>query len=420
MIELYDFQKGSVGDHKAVALYWDMGLGKTYGGLDRAKQFNDPHILIVCQKSKVQDWIDAVMDFFGEEAMNLRVQKDFDKYKTGLYHCAVINYDLLWRRREELYKLTNYTLVLDESSLIKNPKAQRTKATMRLKFNHLVLLSGTPCSGKYEELITQCHLLGWKIDPNTYIDFYCNYINIYIPGKWTPVRKFIGYKNVKHLKKRLTEHGADFKLSTEYLKLPQQNYYWNKVEAPRDYKTFERTLVLEKEDGDIITGDTPLVKLLRLRQLCNGRTKREALEDMVESTNDRLVIFYNFDEEKEVIKEICKGRPLSYINGKEGVDLENYKNYTDSVTLCQYQAGAYGHNLQLANKMIFYSPPLSCEQYEQAQKRIHRIGQQLPCFYWRMCTKGTIEEKIYQTLKMRQDYTMKLFTEDYLKNERKT
>lgn len=413
MIELYDFQKGSVGDHKAVALYWDMGLGKTYGGLDRANQFGDAHILIVCQKSKVEDWCDAVRDFLNEEPLNLRLPKDLENYMSGLYRCGVINYDLLWRRKEYLLKLKNYTMILDESSLIKNPKAQRTKAVMRMKFDHLVLLSGTPCSGKYEELITQCHLLGWKIDPQTYIDFYTNYINIYIPGKWNPIRKFIGYKNVKHLKKRLTEYGADFKLSSDYLSLPVQNFYWSKVNASRDYKTFEKTLVLEKEDGDIVTGDTPLVKLLRLRQLCNSTAKQDALEDMIEGTNDRLVIFYNFNEEKEAIEKICEGRPLSYING-EKVDLENYNDYTDSVTLCQYQAGSYGHNLQLANKMIFYSPPLSSEQYEQAQKRIHRIGQKIPCFYWRICTKGTVEEKIYDTLKMRGDYTLKLFKETYL------
>lgn len=413
MIELYDFQKGSVGDHKAVALYWDMGLGKTYGGLDRANQFGDAHILIVCQKSKVEDWCDAVRDFLDEEPLNLRLPKDLENYMSGLYRCGVINYDLLWRRKEYLLKLKNYTMILDESSLIKNPKAQRTKAVMRMKFDHLVLLSGTPCSGKYEELITQCHLLGWKIDPQTYIDFYTNYINIYIPGKWNPIRKFIGYKNVKHLKKRLTEYGADFKLSSDYLSLPVQNFYWSKVNASRDYKTFEKTLVLEKEDGDVVTGDTPLVKLLRLRQLCNSTAKQDALEDMIEGTNDRLVIFYNFNEEKEAIEKICEGRPLSYING-EKVDLENYNAYTDSVTLCQYQAGSYGHNLQLANKMIFYSPPLSSEQYEQAQKRIHRIGQKLPCFYWRIYTKGTVEEKIYDTLKMRGDYTLKLFKETYL------
>lgn len=413
MIELYDFQKGSVGDHKAVALYWDMGLGKTYGGLDRARQFGDAHILIVCQKSKVDDWCDAVRDFLDEEPLNLRLPKDLENYMSGLFRCGVINYDLLWRRKEYLLKLKNYTMILDESSLIKNPKAQRTKAVMRMKFDHLVLLSGTPCSGKYEELITQCHLLGWKIDPQTYIDFYTNYINIYIPGKWTPIRKFIGYKNVKHLKKRLNEYGADFKLSSDYLSLPVQNFYWSKVNASRDYKTFEKTLVLEKEDGEVVTGDTPLVKLLRLRQLCNSTAKQDALEDMIEGTNDRLVIFYNFNEEKEAIEKICEGRPLSYING-EKVDLENYNTYTDSITLCQYQAGSYGHNLQLANKMIFYSPPLSSEQYEQAQKRIHRIGQKLPCFYWRICTKGTVEEKIYDTLKMRGDYTLKLFKETYL------
>ena len=415
MIELYDFQKGSVGDRKAVALYWDMGLGKTYGGLDRARQFGDDRILIVCQKSKVQDWLDAVDEFFGTSAANLRKQDDFNKFKMGLFHCGVINYDLLWKRKEELYKLYNYTLVLDESSMIKNPKAKRTRATMHLHYSHLVLLSGTPCSGKYEELITQCHMLGWKIDPKTYIDFYCNYVNIYIPGKWEPVKKFIGYKNVRHLKKRLIEYGADFKLSTDYLDLPKQNYNWIKVDSTREYKKFEKDLVLEKDDGDVITGDTPLVTLLRLRQLCNTEKKQEALEDILESTNDRLVIFYNFEEEKESIKEVCKGRPLSYINGKEGVDLENYNHYTDSITLCQYQAGSYGHNLQYANKMIFWSPPLSSELYDQAQKRIHRIGQKLPCFYWRMCTRGTIEETIYKTLKMRQDYTLKLFEGDYLK-----
>lgn len=415
MIELYDFQKGSVEDRKAVALYWDMGLGKTYGGLDRAKQFGDDQILIVCQKSKIQDWLDAVEEFFGEKAANLRKKDEFDNFKLGLFRCGVINYDLLWKRREELYKMYNYTLVLDESSMIKNPKAKRTKATLKMHYSHLVLLSGTPCSGKYEELITQCHLLGWKVDPKAYIDFYCNYVNIYIPGKWEPVKKFIGYKNVRHLKKQLKSYGADFKLATDYLNLPAQNYNWIKVDATPEYKKFEKDLVLEKETGEVISGDTPLVKLLRLRQLCNNKNKEEALEDILESTNDRLIIFYNFEEEKETIKEICKGRPLSYINGKEGVDLENYNKYTDSITLCQYQAGAYGHNLQYANKMIFYSPPLSSEQYEQAQKRIHRIGQNLPCFYWRFCARGTVEEIIYKTLKMRQDYTMKLFTEDYLK-----
>lgn len=418
MIELYEFQKGSVEGRKSVALYWDMGLGKTYGGINRAEQWQDEQVLIVCQKSKINDWIESVYNYTGDVCANLRNTKENTMFLNNLLRYGVLNYDMLWKRREELKQLRNYTLILDESSLIKNPKAQRTKAVFKLNYDHLVLLSGTPCSGKYEELITQCHLLGWKINPETYIDRYTNYINLYVPGKWNPVRKFVGYKNVRELKQRLVEYGADFKLSKDYIDLPKQNYNWVKLTASKAYKEFENTLVYIKEDGDVITGDTPLVKLLRLRQMCNSKEKQEALTDLFEGTDDRVIVFYNFNEEKDRIIEACGGRPLSFING-ESVDLSNYKEYSNSVTLCQYQAGAYGHNLQLANKMVFYSPPLSSELYDQAKKRIHRIGQDRPCFYWRIITKKTVEEKIYDTLQMRQDYTMKLFTEQYLEGVKK-
>lgn len=412
-VELYEFQKGSVGERKAIALYWDMGLGKTYGGINRAEQWQDEQVLIICQKSKINDWVESVYNYTGESCANLRNAKENDMFLNNAFHYGVLNYDMLWKRREELKQLQNYTLILDESSLIKNPKAQRTKAVFKLKYSHLVLLSGTPCSGKYEELITQCHLLGWKIDPEVYIDRYTMYLNLNVPGKWKPVRKFIGYKNVRELKKRLVDYGADFKLSKDYIDLPKQTYTNVTIDRSRDYSVFEKTLVFQKEDGDVITGDTPLVKLLRLRQMCNSKEKQEALSDLLEGTDDRVIVFYNFNEEKDRIIEACSGRPLSFING-ETVDLSNYREYSNSVTLCQYQAGAYGHNLQLANKMVFYSPPLSSELYDQAQKRIHRIGQDRPCFYWRIITKKTIEEKIYDTLQMRQDYTMRLFTEHYL------
>lgn len=416
MIKLYDFQRGRVGNRKAVALYWDMGLGKTYGGLDRARQFGDDRVLVVCQKSKIQDWIDAIKEFSDEEAANLRKEKEQELFMKNMYKYGVVNYDLLWKRRDKLKKLNGYTLILDESSLIKNPRAKRTKAVFKLNYEHLVLLSGTPCSGKYEELVTQCNLLGWGISADTYIERYTVYRNVYIPGKWDPIRKFIGYKNVRELKTRLKENGADFKLSQDYIDLPQRTFTWVRVDKTSEYNMFEKSLVLKKSTGETITADTPLVKLLRLRQLCNSNKKCEALSDLIEGTDDRLVIFYNFNEEKEKIMEVCKDKPLSFING-EKVDLSNYKEYSNSVTICQYQAGAYGHNLQLANKMIFYSPPLSCEQFEQAQKRIHRIGQKNPCFYWKMETSNSIEKKIYKTLEMRQDYTMKLFASDYKMEE---
>ena len=71
-----------------------------------------------------------------------------------------------------------------------------------------------------------------------------------------------------------------------------------------------------------------------------------------------------------------------------------------------------GLNLQKANKIIYFSLPLSSELFEQSKKRIHRIGQERPCFYYIMLCKGSIEEKILSTLEMRQDYTEVLFEKE--------
>ena len=69
-----------------------------------------------------------------------------------------------------------------------------------------------------------------------------------------------------------------------------------------------------------------------------------------------------------------------------------------------------GLNLQKANKVIYFSPTLSSELFEQSKKRIHRIGQEQPCFYYQLVCG--IEQRIYATLAMRKDYTDKLFEEE--------
>jgi SNF2 family DNA or RNA helicase len=92
--------------------------------------------------------------------------------------------------------------------------------------------------------------------------------------------------------------------------------------------------------------------------------------------------------------------------------LKNYETYDNSITIIQYQAGAMGLNMQKANKIIYFSLPLSSELFEQSKKRIHRLGQQRSCFYYYLITKKSIEEDIFETLKQRKDYTDKLFEEN--------
>jgi SNF2 family DNA or RNA helicase len=68
-----------------------------------------------------------------------------------------------------------------------------------------------------------------------------------------------------------------------------------------------------------------------------------------------------------------------------------------------------GLNLQKANKIIYFTLPLSSELFEQSKKRIHRIGQDQHCFYYLMIIAGSVEENVLATLEMRKDYTDALF-----------
>ena len=157
----------------------------------------------------------------------------------------------------------------------------------------------------------------------------------------------------------------------------------------------------------------PAQDMLYLRQLCNSENKIGMLKTLVESTNDRVIIFYNFDIELELLQQFMQKlkRPISFINGHKK-DLSCYNKFEDSVTLVQYQSGSSGVNLQKANKIIYYSPPIKSDFYEQSKKRIHRIGQDKKCTYWKLITRDSIEQRIYNTLDKKRDYTEELFKHD--------
>ena len=140
--------------------------------------------------------------------------------------------------------------------------------------------------------------------------------------------------------------------------------------------------------------------------------KMNAFRDLLESTEDRLIVFYNFKEEVKRLTTICEQseRPVSVVSGPKN-DLAAYENCDNSVTFIQYQAGAMGLNLQKANKIVYFTPTTWSELFEQSKKRIHRIGQDRPCFYYLLICKNTTEARIYETLEMRRDFTEALFEE---------
>lgn len=410
-----------------VAYYLDMGLGKTFVGAEKAVRMGSQVNLIVCQKSKVHDWVDHFKihykEFDGVYDMTDKVDFGvfFDLYKfvhlpyNDKKYVVVINYDLIWRRKEFL-NLKNFTLILDESSLIQNQKSKRCKFILKMEPANVILLSGTPTGGKYENLWSQIHLLGWGISEKVYNAQYVNWKKIFVGGM---VHKIVDkddpYKNVERLKQKMRDHGAVFMKTEEVFDLPEKNFIQISVPVTKEYKKFKKDQLVTV-NGTELVGDSILSFRLYQRQLCTAYNpnKVQAFRDLLESTQDRLIVFYNFNCELEKLQSTCDDleRPYSIINGAVK-NLDAYEEESNSVTLVQYQAGAMGLNLQKANKIVYFSLTEESELFEQSKKRIHRIGQNRPCFYYLMFCNNSIEDQeILPMLNVRKELTDNLFEGD--------
>ena len=417
-----------------------MGLGKTYTGAEKMHRLGARVNLVICQKSKIDDWLSHFSDNYGVAVFNLTDKEDFKTFDlcanaelpakaAKVVVIGIINYELAFRR-PALKKLEHFTLMLDESSLIQNENAKRSKFILSLKPDNVILLSGTPTGGKYENLWSQMHLLGWEISKEMFFNQYVQYH--YDDSEGFPRKVIDGYKNEERLKQKMRQHGCHFLKTDDVFDLPEQVHQTIKVSTTKEYRKFRKDSIVEiwepgESDSELrakgrsdyakiteLVGDTTLTKMLYERQLCGqyNEAKLEAFRDLVESTNDRLIVFYSFNDE---LAALCKiawdcGRPVAVVNGKQK-DLLPYEHCEESVTFIQYQAGAMGLNLQKSNRIVYFTPPLSSELFEQSKKRIHRIGQTKPCFYYYLACKNSVEEKIYRTLEMRKDYTEALFEE---------
>lgn len=392
-----------------------MGLGKTFVGSEKMLQLNKRVNLVICQKSKVNDWVEHFRQYYSMGVFDLTDKNGLIAFLTNAGYpngieptftvVGIINYELAFRRTE-LSKLKDFTLMLDESSLIQNDSAKRSKFILkRLQPTNVILLSGTPTAGRYERLWSQMNLLGWNISKKMY---YSQYVDMQISDDGYPIIK--GYKNIDRLKRKMREHGCVFMKSEEVLNLPTQNFIPVNIPESKEYKKFKKTGIIITDDYELV-GDTTLTKLLYSRMLCGhyNAEKVKAFKDLIDSTDDRLIVFYNFNDELELLKSAVEDKSISIVNGQTK-DLTAYEKHSNSVTFVQYQAGAMGLNLQKANKIIYFTPPLSSELFEQSKKRIHRIGQEQACFYYQL-TSG-IEKHIYDTLAMRKDYTDNLFKEE--------
>ena len=377
--------------------------------------YKDENVLVVCQKSKISDWYWHWKDNTDYDVYDTYQMKSKELEQIAMMgHSVVVTaYDMVWRRPvfKEFAKTAH--LILDESSLIQNEGTRRTDFIMSLEPLTITLLSGTPVSGRYENLWTQCQLLGWDI---TRTQYWNRYVDWHLEKFYSiprPIRVVDGYKNVEELKQKLRDYGAVFMTTEEAIELPDKIEETTYVSCSSKYKKFKRDWIVQMEREELV-GDTPLNKMLGLRKLASyySEEKKQALKDILEVNPERIVIFYNFKKELEAILDVVGKRHFCQING-EHHDQSTFDKYDDCVIAVQFISGSFGLNLQASHICVYYSPTLSADAFMQSQARIHRIGQTKKCNYIYLVCEESIEVEIYETLRLREDYVLKLFEKTY-------
>lgn len=277
-----------------------------------------------------------------------------------------------------------------------------------------MILTGTPQSNGYIDYYSQLKFTDTlKMTHKDFCDKYCVYQTMNYTG--FPFKQLIGYKHEDELDALIKSNCVFCERTLDNELIPSNVDI--KFPIPSKYKHFKRHRVYEDYAADNVS------KLfVTLREMCSGYIgpynvgcdKLQWVSDLLSDVNDRVVIYYNFNNERDELIKLCDKLkiPYSEYNGRVK-DLTNFKNNKNGVALCQYISGSTGINdLVISYICVMYSPPLSYINFEQAKKRIDRIGQtKKPLYYYLYCT-GTVEEDIYESLKSGKDFDEKLFRMD--------
>lgn len=141
-----------------------------------------------------------------------------------------------------------------------------------------------------------------------------------------------------------------------------------------------------------------------LRKIVNSDISRETNLITLTKLHNKIILFYNFDYELELLKEALSKRniPFAEYNGHKHEEIPETDKW---VYLVNYMAGAEGWNCTETDAMIFYSQNYSYSITTQAAGRIDRLNTPFTdLYYYHFKSKASIDLMIARALKEKKDF----------------
>lgn len=407
----------------------DMGLGKTVSTLTALNQlltdyFSISRVLIIAPKRvALFTWPEEISKWDHLKNLDYSILVgDAKKREEALNsdsQISIINVDnLVWLYN---YHKTNKlkwpfdAVVVDESSLFKNHASKRFKCLAKITSytKRVILLTGTPTPNGLHDLWSQIYLLdhGQRLGKNitTYRTRYFDYN----PYRYEYILKSGADKEIYSL---IDDVSFSMK-SIDYIRLPKKidNFLTLQLanETRDQYNKLERDFLLNIEDTDITALNAATLSS-KLLQLANGaiyddegsyqelhNTKLEALQEILETSNKPILVFYWYKHDYErLVKffKIYKPRTLNTPKDKEDWDSGN-------IRLLFAHPASMGHGLNLqsgGSTIVWFGLTWSLELYQQANARLYRQGQTETVVIHHLIAKDTIDELVVKKLQQKE------------------
>lgn len=428
--KLYGYQRAGVEfmvNNPSCLLADDMGLGKTVQSLTAVNEFGskngglDQPRLIVCPSSVKGNWAKEVEQWTGMPAYVIdgktadkrRVQ--MKKYSEEPGASIIVNWEKIRAKRVGrkvemaeplLTEIPWLAIIADEAHRAKNRKSQQTLGLWQLKDAPMKLaLTGTPILNSPDEIWA---LLAWLVpeqygrggNRTPYWTFYDQYVDYY-EGPYG--RVITGARNPDALRFELSNKLVR-RTKAHALDLPEKTRQYMDIDLhPKQRKLYEKAeeelwLEIAKEQGpealekNLLEIPNGAARCTRLRQIASSpallggddvSAKLDTAVELIEDAGRQVVVFSEFKMTCQILQDRLAKRKITsaQITGdvppEERTDaVMRFQEGEVDVMICTLDAGGVGITLTAADTVIFLERDWTPAINEQAEDRLHRIGQE--------------------------------------------
>ena len=420
MRQFYKYQKeifNKIQPMDRVALFIEMRLGKTLLAVRWAESKKAKRILILCPKAVMPVWNDELrQEGYEKEKVSLVTgnnRLDIASRKYFGTHFFICNFESIvyW---PQILKLDWELIVVDESTRIRNPKADTTKFIIAntQEYKKKMILSGLP-------------------NPESDMDYFSQIQFLMEDSKFMGCNNFWAWRN-KHCyqadkfsweihgwaRKKMIEEIAKLSvvLSRKDAGIGEKKIYENRYTymTPEQKKSYQQMM---DEFETIIRDELVTTKFVGpkyefMSQIASGITREGTVfcdrkfNELIyllkeELRKESVVVWCRHTHEIKHIEELLNKARIEYATFYGGQESKQalFKSGKVRIMVAQPASAKYGIDWSVASTAIYFSNWWDGEVRAQSEDRIVHPEKKEPLLYIDLICKGTIEEDIVKILK---------------------